>query len=52
MNNIDKFGKVKISTDEIGDDERQYLKTKTMAYFIIDAFIMTTSGYILIAHSD
>ena len=40
---IDKLGmigKVKLSTDALGDDERQKLKVKTMLYFIIDAIIV------------
>ena len=40
---IDKLGmigKVKLSTDALGDDERHKLKVKTMLYLIIDAIIV------------
>ena len=52
MSKIDKFGKFKLSTDTLGDDERSFLKCKTMIYFVIDAVIMSTSGYILVVHSE
>ena len=37
---IDKIGKVKLSTDTLGDEERQKLKIKTVVYLVIDVLIL------------
>ena len=45
---LDKIGKIKLSTDTLGDDERRKLKIKTMIYFLVDACIVLCTGYIII----
>ena len=50
INKIDKIGKVKLSTDALREEERRKLKIKTMVYFIVDACIMLSTGYII--HND
>ena len=45
---IDKIGKIKLSTDALPPKERKNLKIKTMIYFIVDACIMMSTGYIIV----
>ena len=47
IDKLEKIGKVKLSTDAIGDDERQKLKVKAMLYLIIDAIIVLIVAFTL-----